>query len=189
MVPDDTDVKDLLIQYHRSGITSRDTLSDLLKTQHDIHIIGINSSTMVACRLKKFGLKASSATTHTLPTSTKCQLILNELDMDSTSRKGPPSIREAIREHMGVHLIRWVWRNPGIISLHWHHCIESTSVQKCICLTPWGSLPISHALKSGSVPSWSCWVHTTNVAVMATTSYQQLASPSGEYKMSGQGFG
>ncbi|KIJ42543.1 hypothetical protein M422DRAFT_254322 [Sphaerobolus stellatus SS14] len=100
--PRDETVEFLLRKYHRNGVTNRNILSELLKAEHSIQI----SPSTVARRLRKLGLRASGAMTQALPESTKRQLILNELDKDPTSRKGPPTIKDEIRQNTGIHLTR-----------------------------------------------------------------------------------
>ncbi|KIJ36436.1 hypothetical protein M422DRAFT_179437 [Sphaerobolus stellatus SS14] len=99
---DDESIYQILLQYHRQGVTNKTTLSKLLKTAHNITM----SPTTVARHLRRFNLRSSALTTRTLPESVRRQLILDELDKDPRSQKGPATIKDSIREATGTHLSR-----------------------------------------------------------------------------------
>ncbi|KAG6876417.1 hypothetical protein C0992_013040, partial [Termitomyces sp. T32_za158] len=60
--------------------------------------------TTVARHQKQYGLQGSGATTKALSTMEKRQMILNEMALDPTSRRGPDSIREGILLSTGLPL-------------------------------------------------------------------------------------
>lgn len=66
----------------------------------------IVSDTTIARRHKQYGLQGSSATTKALPLVEKHQMVLNEMSLNPTSRRGPDSIQEGILLNTGLSLTR-----------------------------------------------------------------------------------
>ncbi|KIM75158.1 hypothetical protein PILCRDRAFT_827588 [Piloderma croceum F 1598] len=99
----DERVKQLIIGYHRRGITDRKNISQLLLAESPSIIM---SEATVARRLKKFNLRASSLTTQRMPDAEKRQYILDQMSKDPTGKKGPRTIRKEIASEHGVFLTR-----------------------------------------------------------------------------------
>ncbi|KAF8587232.1 hypothetical protein K439DRAFT_1262339, partial [Ramaria rubella] len=53
---------------------------------------------------RALGLKASRASTRSLPDTVKQQLVLDQMAQDPTCRRGPKLIAEAIAEETRIHL-------------------------------------------------------------------------------------
>ncbi|KAK7690805.1 hypothetical protein QCA50_005905 [Cerrena zonata] len=92
----------LITGYHKRGITGKLQISELLAEEHDIKM----SQRTVARRLKDLGLKGSGATTREMPLPQKRQLVLDQLAVDPSSRRGPRMIKEYITHDTGLHLTR-----------------------------------------------------------------------------------
>ncbi|KAH7904483.1 hypothetical protein BJ138DRAFT_1019103 [Hygrophoropsis aurantiaca] len=99
---DNEHVKEILREYHRRAITNRNTISKLLAAEHGITM----SPATVARRNKLLDLKGSSATTRSLPTTVKRQLVLDQLEKDPLNRQGPRTVREGIATATGQILTR-----------------------------------------------------------------------------------
>ncbi|KAG2032503.1 hypothetical protein BDR03DRAFT_985638 [Suillus americanus] len=83
-VQNDQLIKQILTQYHHNGITDRKKISRLLKMEH--------------------GVTMSAQSTHSLPVSTKQQLVLDQLAQDPLHHRGPRLVQEAIMADTG-HLL------------------------------------------------------------------------------------
>jgi hypothetical protein len=70
------------------------------------------SEATVARRRKALNLQGSRTATRDTPTSTKRQLVLDQMAKDPTSRKGPRLIREAIMFDSGIPLTRFNFVPP-----------------------------------------------------------------------------
>ncbi|KAG6885107.1 hypothetical protein C0992_005461 [Termitomyces sp. T32_za158] len=99
---DDEHVERLIREYHRRGVQNRTEVSQLLWSEHNIKM----SETTVARRRKQYGLQGSGATTKTLALADKRQMVLDQMALDPTSRRGPGSIREGILMTTGLSLTR-----------------------------------------------------------------------------------
>ncbi|EIN04920.1 hypothetical protein PUNSTDRAFT_138110 [Punctularia strigosozonata HHB-11173 SS5] len=88
----DEKVNTLLIKYNKLGITNKDKIKTLLKTEGIIM-----SATTVKCHRKELGLKAASTQTKAIPESKHQQLIMDELTGDHTQCQGPGTVKEAIQ--------------------------------------------------------------------------------------------
>ncbi|KIJ28819.1 hypothetical protein M422DRAFT_189254, partial [Sphaerobolus stellatus SS14] len=88
-------IKQLLYSYDKQGVKSPKTISELLLADHNIRM-----------RYKDYGIMNSHTTTQTLPDTVKCQLVLDQLEMDPGRRQGPVLIKEGIHMQMGLDLTR-----------------------------------------------------------------------------------
>lgn len=116
----DDRVKNLLIGYHRRGITSRKVISQLLLAEPEPIIMRyccsfvsfcntVNiflSEGTVARRLKTYHLFASGKTTRLMPETEKRQHVLDQMSLDPTSKQGPRTIKEGLASK--VHLTRYM---------------------------------------------------------------------------------
>ncbi|KAF8514122.1 hypothetical protein BU17DRAFT_94835 [Hysterangium stoloniferum] len=118
----DENIKQLLIEYHRRGITNHKILSKLLLAEHGIQM----SEATIARHCRQLGLQGSSATTKSLPNTVKWQLILDQMAQDLTSWQGPRAVKEAITAGTGVNLT-WETFSPDLCvdGLPAHHFLKS----------------------------------------------------------------
>lgn len=140
-------VKNLLIGYHRRGITSRKVISQLLLAEPEpiimryrhllaslcIQLIFFPSEGTVARRLKKYGLFASGKTTRLMPETEKRQHVLDQMSLDPMSKQGPRTIKEGLASK--VHLTRYVEVPNFPCKLMITFSIEITFTAKWNCTT------------------------------------------------------
>ncbi|KAF8903183.1 hypothetical protein CPB84DRAFT_1678207 [Gymnopilus junonius] len=94
----------VLRDYHRRGLTNADEIASLFAAEHSE--LGTLSARSVARRKSDLGLTGSGLTTKNLPLTVKRQLVLDQMNLDPLSRKGPNTIRENILNKTGTSLTR-----------------------------------------------------------------------------------
>ncbi|KJA17762.1 hypothetical protein HYPSUDRAFT_191733 [Hypholoma sublateritium FD-334 SS-4] len=100
--PGDEVVAKALQDYHDRGITSVPKIRQLLLADYGIKM----QDRTIFQRRKILGIKASGATTRSLPDTVKRQLVLDELREDPGGQLGPRMIKKRILERTGIHLTR-----------------------------------------------------------------------------------
>ncbi|KAJ3871314.1 hypothetical protein F5051DRAFT_463809 [Lentinula edodes] len=98
----DTRVHAALLEYHRRNITNKDTISQLLKADHNISL----SASSVTRHKRHWGIKGSRGTTQTMPDLDKRQFVLDEMAQDPNRKRGPRTIKERLALEHNVHLTR-----------------------------------------------------------------------------------
>ncbi|KAG8894760.1 hypothetical protein FRB99_001007 [Tulasnella sp. 403] len=92
------DIRQVLEDYNRRGIDNRQTIVDLLRTEHDIIV-----STSTISRLRAdFGIYASRGQASKLSTDEVRQCVVDQLDKDPGRKHGPRTIKQLILEETGV---------------------------------------------------------------------------------------
>ncbi|KAK7055718.1 hypothetical protein R3P38DRAFT_2848678 [Favolaschia claudopus] len=95
-------VSEALKEYHRRQITNYDTLSALLKSEHQIEM----SATTVKRRKKQLGLFAAKKTMQNISTADAEQLVIAEMDKDPAKRFGLSTIKAKVAYNTGTILAR-----------------------------------------------------------------------------------
>ena len=111
-------VAEILQEYHCWNLTSKKLISKLLLAEHGIQmrfvywsqahfyflLIWWSSEATVTCCWRLLDLYGSWTTTHALPVTVKCQLILDQMSKDPARCQGLDLIKEGIAFDQGVHI-------------------------------------------------------------------------------------
>lgn len=165
-------VAEILQEYHYHNITNKKLISKLLLAEHGIHMRYVylfwplmhfammwSSEATVAHRHKNLGLHGSQTSSCMLPVTVKHQLVLDQMAKDPGRHQGPDLIKEGIAFGQGIHISH----DFVTAEMRWHGPAGFRSL-------------VSHILHL---------VHITSGLEMVMISSQALASPSGEFMISG----
>ncbi|KIJ55445.1 hypothetical protein M422DRAFT_127950, partial [Sphaerobolus stellatus SS14] len=96
----DERVREILTKYDHEEIKDPACIKKMLEREYGIYML----ERTISQRRQTFGLLSSGQTTKLLSDTLKKQLVLDQLTKDPLMRKGPDTIKEAIRQETGYDL-------------------------------------------------------------------------------------